>query len=58
MPSLEVDRAAENLAKSGKSFGAPGAGRRDSMPVIAGRPYSEYGKITPKKKGKDSPAIF
>lgn len=38
----EVDRAAENLAKSGKSFGVPGPVRRDSMPVIAGRPYSEY----------------
>lgn len=38
----EVDRAAENLAKSGKSFGVPGTSRRDSMPVIAGRPYSEY----------------
>ncbi|OCL07811.1 hypothetical protein AOQ84DRAFT_377349 [Glonium stellatum] len=38
----EVDRAAENLAKSGKSFGLPGASRRDSMPPIAGRPYSEY----------------
>ncbi|KAF2803451.1 uncharacterized protein BDZ99DRAFT_165029 [Mytilinidion resinicola] len=41
----EVDRAAENLAKSGKSFGVgtPGPGRRDSMPINAGRPYSEYG---------------
>jgi hypothetical protein len=54
MPSPEVDRAAENLAKSGKSFGVPGTGRRDSMPVIAGRPYSEYGKITPKKSERFS----
>ncbi|KAI9712098.1 MAG: hypothetical protein M1820_001807 [Bogoriella megaspora] len=42
----EVDRAADNLLKSGKMFpmmgGAPG--RRDSMPGMGGpRPYSEFG---------------
>jgi hypothetical protein len=43
----EVDRAGENLAKSGKGFGFPqvgGANRRDSMPVMAPRQYPEqYG---------------
>lgn len=39
----EVDRAAENLAKSGKGFGFPLPGRRDSMPLMAApRPYPEY----------------
>jgi hypothetical protein len=46
----EVDRAADNLMKSGKMFGGmvPGmAGRRDSMPIMgAPRPYSEYGACT------------
>ncbi|KAF2714762.1 hypothetical protein K504DRAFT_496669 [Pleomassaria siparia CBS 279.74] len=39
----EVDRAAENLAKSGKGFGFPpvGGNRRESMPVIAPRQYPE-----------------
>jgi hypothetical protein len=45
--TAEVDRAGENLAKSGKGFGFPqvgGANRRDSMPVIAPRQYPEqYG---------------
>ena len=42
----EVDRAADNLMKSGKMFGMmPGApGRRDSMPMMGGpRSYSEFG---------------
>ncbi|KAF2875269.1 hypothetical protein BDV95DRAFT_591981 [Massariosphaeria phaeospora] len=41
----EVERAVENLAKSGaaKGFGfPPAAGRRDSMPVIAPRPYPDF----------------
>ncbi|KAH5469517.1 hypothetical protein HBI22_194440 [Parastagonospora nodorum] len=46
----EVDRAAENLAKSGKPFGPgfpqTGAGRRESMPIAGGglapRPFPEY----------------
>lgn len=45
----EVDRAADNLMKSGKMFGAaavggPGGSRRDSMPPMAGRGYTEFGK--------------
>jgi hypothetical protein len=48
--TAEVDRAAENLAKSGKGFGFPqvgGANRRDSMPVMAPRQYPEqYGRRT------------
>lgn len=53
-PPPEVDRAAENLAKSGKPFG-PGfppqssGGRRESMPMSGGggapRAYPEYGTI-------------
>lgn len=40
----EVDRAADNLAKSGKGFGFPQmSGRRESMPVTVPRPYPEYG---------------
>ncbi|ORY15114.1 hypothetical protein BCR34DRAFT_478330 [Clohesyomyces aquaticus] len=40
----EVDRAADNLAKSTKgAFPYPlGGNRRDSMPVMAPRPYPEY----------------
>ncbi|KAF2204264.1 hypothetical protein GQ43DRAFT_446827 [Delitschia confertaspora ATCC 74209] len=42
----EIDRATDNLAKSGKGFGfppIPGPGRRDSMPVpVAARPYPDY----------------
>lgn len=39
----EVDRAIDNLVKSGKLFGMPT--RRDSMPLVGGpRPYSDYGK--------------
>jgi len=44
----EVDRAIDNLAKSGKMFpNMPGPGRRESMPLAGGppRPFSEqYGK--------------
>jgi hypothetical protein len=36
----EVDRAIDNLVKSGKLWTAP---RRDSMPMAMGRPYPEYG---------------
>ncbi|KAI9678461.1 MAG: hypothetical protein M1829_002059 [Trizodia sp. TS-e1964] len=40
----EVDRAIDNLHKSGKMFNNL-AGRRDSMPIVGPgpRPYSEYG---------------
>ena len=39
---LEVDRALDNLSKSGKLFNAPS--RRDSMPMMGGsRPYAEFG---------------
>ncbi|KAJ5177132.1 uncharacterized protein N7482_003009 [Penicillium canariense] len=37
----EVDRAIDNLVKSGKLWNAP---RRDSMPMMMGRPYPEYGR--------------
>lgn len=40
----EVDRAIDNLAKSGKMFpNMPGPGRRESMPLAGGppRPFSE-----------------
>jgi len=54
----EVERAAENLAKSGKPFGgfppAPtpsGAGRRESMPVMGGpRPYHEQQPQQPQQQ--------
>ncbi|KAL4884113.1 hypothetical protein BJY04DRAFT_205995 [Aspergillus karnatakaensis] len=36
----EVDRAIDNLVKSGKLWAAP---RRDSMPMMMGRPHAEYG---------------
>ncbi|KAJ5688942.1 hypothetical protein N7462_003334 [Penicillium macrosclerotiorum] len=36
---IEVDRAIDNLVKSGKLWNAP---RRDSMPMMMGRPYPEY----------------
>lgn len=39
----EVDRAIDNLVKSGKLWNAP---RRDSMPMMMGRPYPEYGMLT------------
>jgi hypothetical protein len=46
----EVERASENLIKSGKPFGPgfapqPGGGRRESMPMVGGapRPYPDYG---------------
>ncbi|OJJ80268.1 uncharacterized protein ASPGLDRAFT_135351 [Aspergillus glaucus CBS 516.65] len=35
----EVDRAVDNLVKSGKLWNAP---RRDSMPLMMGRPYADY----------------
>jgi hypothetical protein len=35
----EVDRAVDNLVKSGKLWTAP---RRDSMPLMMGRPYADY----------------
>ncbi|EAW12843.1 uncharacterized protein ACLA_012710 [Aspergillus clavatus NRRL 1] len=35
----EVDRAIDNLVKSGKLWTAP---RRDSMPMMMGRPYPDY----------------
>lgn len=38
--AIEVDRAIDNLVKSGKLWTAP---RRDSMPMAMGRPYPEYG---------------
>ncbi|CAG8043569.1 unnamed protein product [Penicillium salamii] len=37
--SIEVDRAIDNLVKSGKLWNAP---RRDSMPMMMGRPYPDY----------------
>lgn len=38
--STEVDRAIDNLVKSGKLFSAP---RRDSMPLMMGRHFTDYG---------------
>ncbi|KAJ5104826.1 hypothetical protein NUU61_002173 [Penicillium alfredii] len=35
----EVDRAIDNLVKSGKLWNAP---RRDSVPMMMGRPYPDY----------------
>ncbi|KAF7585834.1 hypothetical protein BBP40_010042 [Aspergillus hancockii] len=35
----EVDRAIDNLVKSGKLWNAP---RRDSMPMMMGRPFPDY----------------
>ncbi|KAE8161354.1 hypothetical protein BDV40DRAFT_289343 [Aspergillus tamarii] len=35
----EVDRAIDNLVKSGKLWSAP---RRDSMPMMMGRPFPDY----------------
>lgn len=49
----EVDRAIDNLVKSGKLFGMPT--RRDSMPLVgAPRPYSDYGKQSVKFRAKTS----
>ncbi|KAL9600712.1 MAG: hypothetical protein Q9179_003114 [Wetmoreana sp. 5 TL-2023] len=40
----EVDRALDNLNKTGKLFMGGGPFRRDSMPMMGGsRPYSDYG---------------
>ena len=50
----EVERAHENLIKSGKPFGPgfppnAGGGRRESMPMMGGGPapraYPEYGAL-------------
>jgi hypothetical protein len=42
---VEVDRAIDNLVKSGKyPLGFPGGVRRDSMPMMPGRGYPEFGK--------------
>lgn len=43
--SIEVDRAIDNLVKSGKMFNAPG--RRESMPIGSpARAFSEqFGKL-------------
>lgn len=45
--TLEVDRAIDNLVKSGKMFSMPAGGRRDSMPMAGPappRPFeSQYG---------------
>ena len=38
--ATEVDRAIDNLVKSGKLWAAP---RRDSMPMMMNRPYPDYG---------------
>jgi len=47
----EVDRAIDNLVKSGKLFGMPT--RRDSMPLVgAPRPYSDYGKQSMKVRAR------
>lgn len=40
----EVDRAIDNLVKSGKLWSAP---RRDSMPMMMGRQFPEYGMNCP-----------
>ncbi|KAL2813804.1 hypothetical protein BDW59DRAFT_178120 [Aspergillus cavernicola] len=40
----EVDRAVDNLVKSGKLWAAP---RRDSMPMMLGRTHPEYGTKSP-----------
>ena len=40
----EVDRAIDNLVKSGKLFPVP---RRDSMPMMMGRHYPDYGTSAP-----------
>lgn len=44
----EVERAIDNLSKSGKTFG--GLPRRDSMPMMMGRPYDYTGMSYPKKR--------
>lgn len=43
--AIEVDRAIENLFKSGKIFNMPP--RRDTMPMgaVPGRAYPEYGEL-------------
>lgn len=38
----EVERAMENLIKSGKMFPIPG--RRDSMPTMGSRPFPDFGE--------------
>jgi len=49
--SLEVDRAIDNLMKSGKfpmmGFPGPGPGpRRDPVPLMTGRAYQDFGKAS------------
>lgn len=47
MVYAEIDRATDNLVKSGKFMGPgpQGPGRRESMPHTMGRPYGpDYGK--------------
>ncbi len=49
---LEVDRAIDNLMKSGKfpMMGFPGPGpagpRRDPVPLVTGRTYQDFGKAS------------
>lgn len=50
MAYAEIDRATDNLVKSGKYMagGMPapaGPGRRESMPPVMGRPYPEYSEF-------------
>lgn len=46
MVYTEIDRATDNLVKSGKWMGgAQGGPRRESMPQMVGRPYPEYGEF-------------
>ncbi|KAL9103180.1 MAG: hypothetical protein Q9163_001746 [Psora crenata] len=48
----EVDRAYENLAKSGKVFNMPP--RRDSMPMMAGPPpFTDFGPRMPQRHSLD-----
>ncbi|KAL3480427.1 hypothetical protein BJX99DRAFT_17048 [Aspergillus californicus] len=51
----EVDRAVDNLVKSGKLWAAP---RRDSMPVMVGRQYPEYGTKSPAPSTRAHPETY
>jgi hypothetical protein len=42
----EIDRAVDNLVKSGKLFAGP---RRDSMPLMMGRHFPDYGMRDPSR---------
>jgi hypothetical protein len=55
---IEVERAIDNLFKSGKLFGMPG--RRDSLPMMGGpRPFPEYGMSSHHKTDtSDGPKIL